>query len=81
MTAASLGPYIIIFALVPLLFVIFFNYALAGSREHEAEQVSLKRRIERLEQGSAESKMPCPHCNAMNPETAKYCNECGVTLH
>jgi hypothetical protein len=58
--------------------------------DQKDEREKVNRRIQRLEEYDMKReqqpqlkeviKVRCPSCKEVNPESAKYCNECGVTL-
>ena len=47
-------------------------------RIHRLEEYDMKR--EQKPQVKEVVKIRCPSCKALNPESAKYCNECGAAL-
>jgi hypothetical protein len=58
--------------------------------DRKDDRDKVNRRIQRLEEYDVKRDQPshmkevikirCPSCKELNPESAKYCNECGVAL-
>jgi hypothetical protein len=69
---------------------LFAAIALYSYYERKEDQKKVNRRIQRLEEYDMKRdttsstieiiKVRCPSCNALNPESAKFCNECGAKL-
>ena len=71
---------ILLYALIPLLFIIVFGYILAVSRARDADRREVKQHLTRLEHQRIR-RVSCPICRTLNLASAKYCHECGYPLN